>query len=171
MRYFIGIDPGLSGAISLIDETGKALAVLDMPLMVKGKGSGKVKNCVDPRGLQDLLRGYMVMVLPNKRDEYNEFTCVLETVNSMPGQGVAGVFSLGDTYGAIRATITCLGIPLCSVSPVTWKKHFKIPKEKEVARALAIEMFPEIADRLTRKKDIDRAESLLLALYGLQQER
>ena len=153
----VGIDPGLSGAIGVLESSGKASTVLDMPIMVKGKGTGAVKNCVNPRGLYDLLMRLGSI-------DY----CVLETVNSMPGQGVAGVFSLGDTYGAIRSVIACLGIPLINVPPVTWKKHFKIQKDKEVARSLAIQTFPEIADRLSRKKDIDRAESLLLALWGYQ---
>lgn len=156
MRVILGIDPGLSGAVGILDTSGKALEVLSMPVMVKGKGTGAVKNCVNPRGLYDALKGYDA--------EY----CVLETVNSMPGQGVAGVFSLGDSYGAIRSVIACLGIPLINVAPVTWKKHFKIQKDKEVARALAIQTFPEMSQMMVRKKDIDRAESLLMALWGYQ---
>ena len=153
----IGIDPGLSGAIGVLDSSGKALMVLDMPLMIKGKGTGAVKQCINARGLYDLLKGLD-----------DNATCVLETVNSRPGQGVAGVFSLGDTYGCIRSVIACLGMPLINVAPVTWKKHFKITKDKEVARALAIETFPEMSKQLARKKDIDRAESLLIALWGFK---
>ena len=79
------------------------------------------------------------------------------------------MFNFGDTFGACKAVCACLDMQLQFVSPVTWKKHYKISKEKEVSRALAINLFPEAAHMLSRKMDHNRAEALLIAEYGRTQ--
>lgn len=148
----IGIDPGLSGAIGILSD-GKYLAVEDMPTIAKG--SGVVKNEVDPAGLIQLLRKY------SPGDEY---CCVaLERVNSMPGQGASSVFSLGDSFGCARSSIAACRFETVYITPVQWKKHFKIPSDKEVSRSLAVKMFPEAP--LYLKKHIDRAEALLISRW------
>lgn len=149
LKTFIGVDPGLSGAVAFLHED--SYTVVDIPTMAKG--SGTVKSEIDAQGLYKLLfRG--IHQLP---------AAALERVNAMPGQGVASVFSLGDSFGVCRATLACASIPTTYVTPTEWKRHFKLTSDKEEARALAIKMFP--AAELHLKKHIDRAEALLIAAY------
>lgn len=161
MTYYIGIDPGLSGALSLIDNQGKYKEVRSIPIMANHKSTGRVKNCVNAKALYDIIISW-------KR--FNP-SIWLEHVGARQGDGVCSAFSFGDTFGSIRAVCSCAEIPINLVSPSVWKKYLKIGSDKEVARALAINLFPEACSELSRKKDHDRAEALLLAFFGYQQER
>lgn len=148
----IGIDPGLGGAIGVLRD-GKYVAVEDMPVVAKGVGS--VKSEVDPAGLVALMRRYAPAA--------ESVAVALERVNAMPGQGVSSVFSLGDSFGCARAAVAACRFELTYVAPTQWKKHFKLTSDKEMARALAVRMFPEAP--LNLKKHVDRAEALLLARW------
>jgi crossover junction endodeoxyribonuclease RuvC len=148
----IGVDPGLSGAIGILNE-GRYVDVVDMPIV--SKGSGSVKNEVDPIGLIKILRNYA------PADEY--VMAVLERVNAMPGQGVSSVFSLGDSFGCARSAIAACRFEMTYIAPTQWKKHFKLTSDKEMSRALAIRMFPDAP--LNLKKHSDRAEALLMARW------
>ena len=157
----IGIDPGLSGALALMGNAG-LLALSDIPVMAKGKGSGKVKNEVNAAGLNALLKEWV-------SGHADDVLVVIERVSSMPGQGVASMMSLGDTVGCIRGVVAARGYPVHWVTPQTWKKHYTLTAGKDVdgkelARAKAIQLFPE-AD-LVRKKDHNRAEAVLIARWG-----
>jgi hypothetical protein len=91
---------------------------------------------------------------------------IVEKVNAFPGQGVRSVWSFAQAYGSVLACLACAGVPVQLVSPVVWKKHYNLPgKDKEKARALAIRLFPTL-DGLSRKKDHNRGEAVLLAEYG-----
>jgi crossover junction endodeoxyribonuclease RuvC len=147
-----GIDPGLTGAIGVLRD-GAFLAVEDMPTVVKGVGS--VKYEISPSGLKQLFRKHA--------GEGDEIVAVLERVNSMPGMSASSVFSLGDSFGCARSVVATAGVELTYVTPQTWKKHFKLEKDKELSRALAIRMFPRA--ELHLKKHHDRAESLLMARW------
>lgn len=149
--YYIGIDPGITGAIAVLDSNAKFVTLIDMPVMAKGKGHSKIKNQVNPVALYESLAPYKSSI------------ALLEQVNAMPAQGVSSMFSLGDTFGSIRSVLATLYIPVELVSPQTWKKFYKLPADKEIARAKAIQLFPEAS--LHRKKDSDRAEALLMAKY------
>jgi crossover junction endodeoxyribonuclease RuvC len=124
-----------------------------MPIV--SKGSGSVKNEVDPMGLIKILRSYA------PADEY--VMAVLERVNAMPGQGVSSVFSLGDSFGCARSAIAACRFEMTYIAPTQWKKHFKLTSDKEMSRALAIRMFPDAP--LNLKKHSDRAEALLMARW------
>lgn len=154
---FIGIDPGLSGAIASVDERGELQAVEDMPVMANGKGASKVKNQVNAAALRDILMGL--------KAKTTQCVVGLERISSMPGQGVASMFSMGDSFGSIRAVVACCDIRLEVLSSRTWKNHFKLTADKEQSRAKAIQLFPAAAASLSRIKDHNRAESILLASY------
>lgn len=153
----IGIDPGLTGAIAFNDQ------VFDLPVMAKGKGASRVKGQINTSALYALIEDHT-----NDGFSRLKSKVYLERVSSMPGQGVAGVFSLGDTYGCIRGVCSGMGIPIEIITPQSWKKHFKLGKDKEIVRAKAIELFPYAP--LARKKDHNRAEALLIAKYGHEKE-
>ena len=148
----IGIDPGIYGAVAFL-ENGKYKHVEDMPVMLKGTGA--VKNEVNAGALITILRKY------TPADE--GVLVAIERVNAMPGQGVSSVFSLGDSFGTACASVAACRFEMEYVTPVTWKKHFKLPSDKETCRAAAIKMFPDA--ELHLKKHVDRAEALLMARW------
>lgn len=148
----VGIDPGLDGAVGILRD-GAYLAVEDMPVVTKGAGT--VKREVDPAGLIALLRQHV--------PADSAAAVALERVNARPGQGTSSVFSLGDSFGCARSAVAACRFELVYVVPAQWKKHFKLPSDKEVARALAVRLFPGAPLHL--KKHADRAEALLLARW------
>ena len=151
-KVMIGIDPGLTGAVAYVGSS--IYSVYDIPVMAKGKGAGKVKYQVNPAELARVLR------------QIGKDKVFLERVSSMPGQGVASMFSMGDTFGCIRGVCAAMGYEVEIITPQSWKKHFKLGKDKEVVRAKAIELFPDV--ELPLKKHHNRAEALLIAQYGMQ---
>lgn len=152
----IGNDPGITGAMAALDHGGLR-SVDDLPVMACGKGTGKRKQQLNPAALSALLL--------ERANGLEKVLVVLERVASMPGQGVAGVFSLGDTFGCIRGVVAARGLPLEFVTPQAWKKHFRLTADKEQARAKAIELYPDAP--LSRVKDHGRAEAILIARHGL----
>jgi len=148
LNTYIGIDPGLSGAVAMIDHLG--YRVWDIPIIQKGTGT--VKNEINAAGLMDIIA-----------EADFETVAALERVNAMPGQGVSSVFSLGDSFGCCRAVLACARMPTFYITPTMWKKHYGLTSDKEQARALAVKMFPKA--ELHLKKHIDRAEALLIAAY------
>lgn len=147
---FLGIDPGISGAIALLREDGEYF-VWDMPTILKG--AGNVKYELDAAALY----AKIVEWAPHST------IAALERVNSMPGMSVSTMFSLGDSFGVCRACLASAMVPTHYVLPQAWKKHFGLSKEKEEARALAVKRYPKA--ELHLKKHIDRAEAILIATY------
>lgn len=154
----VGIDPGLTGAIAIL-RSGEYYDLMDMPTIAKG-GSGKVKYEVSPVAITQYLR--------SKITPSDGCAAIIERVNSMPGQGAATVFSLGDSFGTARAVLACFGLPYRDVTPQVWKKHFGLSSDKEQSRALATKLFPSA--ELHLKKYHDRAEALLMARYLWEKE-
>ncbi len=154
--FIVGIDPGLSGAVAIINDATKYQYVFDIPIMQRGKTKGK--NELDCRSL------YLKLEPLTLQEETVVF--YLEQVNSMPGQGVTSMFSMGHTLGGIKGIIASLGFELRMILPQKWKKYFNLNSDKELSRATAIKMFPQMVESLQRKKDADRAEALLIARYG-----
>jgi crossover junction endodeoxyribonuclease RuvC len=154
---YIGIDPGITGAIGLIWPCH--IEVFDLPIMANGKGKAKVKNQINPSELANILTQAKNYYGADKIKVY------LERVSSMPGQGVASMFSMGDTFGCIRGVCAALDLSVEIITPQSWKKYYNLGKDKEIVRAKAIELFPDAP--LGRKKDHNRAEALLIAKYGM----
>lgn len=153
-RLYVGIDPGLTGAIAILDGHGDLVALDDLPVIANGKGSARVTRQLDPAGLAKLLPPYT-----------SGITVALERVAARPGQGVSSVFSLGDSFGCIRGVLAALDMPVEIVTPATWKKHYQLGSDKEQARAKAIQLYPH-AD-LHRVKDHNKAEAALIARWLL----
>jgi crossover junction endodeoxyribonuclease RuvC len=152
----LGIDPGLTGAITLVDDSCHIVSIYDMPVMEKPYGKGKMVNSIE---LSDMIDEMISMA-------GNSLTFHLEQVSSMPGQGVASTFAFGRAFGVVEGVIGCKKQPLVYVSPRTWKKSFGlIGKDKDVARTIAMSLYPASADFFKRKKDIGRVDSLLIAIY------
>ena len=155
-RVTIGIDPGATGAIAILAD-GRCVALHDMPVLPRGAGGMQV----NATALAAILRG----VLHQYQGAFP--VAVLEAVSAMPGNGGTGMFRFGESYGIVIGVLGALAIGVVPASPSVWKKHLHLAgKEKDVARTVAIERYPAIADQLTRKKDIGRADALLIALWA-----
>ena len=150
----IGIDPGISGAISII-ENKKILEVYDTPTMIEGKKNKKQIN-----GAQ------VANIIKERLKSDNEVIVVVEHVNAMPGQGVTSMFNFGQSFGVIKGICAALNLPIYFVRPTKWKKYFNVIKnKKDASRTKVIEAYPEISNKLHRKKDSNRADAILIALY------
>ena len=149
-----GIDPGVSGAISIL-ENKKVLDVFDMPTMIDGKKNKKQVN-----GSQ------VVNIIKERLNIEKEIIVVVEHVNAMPGQGVTSMFNFGQSFGVIKGICAALSIPIYFVRPSKWKKYFNLIKtNKDASRTKVIEAYPGISSKLHRKKDSNRADAILIALY------
>ena len=150
----IGIDPGLSGAIAILEDK-KVFSVSDMPVMAEGK---KNKRQLNSAQLVNIIRENIVGA--------HEIAVIVEQVNAMPGQGVTSMFNFGQTFGAIKGVCAALGLPIFFVRPSKWKKHFElINSSKDSSRTKAIEMYPSLSDDLARKKDVNKSDAILIARY------
>ena len=150
----IGIDPGISGAISIV-ENKKILDVYDTPTMIDGKKNKKQINSAQ-----------VTNIIRERLKDGKEVIVVVEHVNAMPGQGVTSMFNFGQSFGVIKGICAALGLPIYFVRPTKWKKHFNLIKtNKDASRTKVIEAYPEISSKLHRKKDSNRADAILIALY------
>lgn len=157
----IGIDPGLTGSVAFIDH--RSVVIEDMPTVATG-GKGMVKRKVDPRGLCDLIRRH---VPPGMTAE-----AVVEAVHTVPGQrnSPQSQGSLMHSAGVIEAVLVLLRMPPVYVQPQTWKRHYGLGADKKRALDVARGLFPAAAHLLTRAKDHNRAEGLLIAHYGRKEQ-
>tara|TARA_Y100000590_G_scaffold20393_1_gene23788 strand:- start:1046 stop:1525 length:480 start_codon:yes stop_codon:yes gene_type:complete len=149
-----GVDPGVSGAISVLDGK-KVLGIYDMPTMIDGKKNKKQVN-----GAQ------VTNIIKERLNEKKEIVVVVEHVNAMPGQGVTSMFNFGQSFGVIKGVCSALSLPIHFVRPTKWKKHFNLIKtNKDASRTKVIEVYPEISNQLSRKKDSNKADAILIARY------
>ena len=154
--YIIGIDPGISGAVCFFKD-GKIIDVIDMPSMSEGKKNKKQVN-----GNQ-LFNEINFRLNEISKDE----TCVVvEHVTAMPGQGVTSMFNFGQSFGVIKGICSAMQLPIHFVRPTKWKKYFNlINSSKDASRSRAIEIFPKVSEKLKRKKDINKADAILISSY------
>ena len=149
-----GIDPGVSGAISIL-ENKKVIEIFDMPTMIDGK-----KNKRQVNGAQ------VTNIIKDKLNEKAEIIIVVEQVNAMPGQGVTSMFNFGQSFGVIKGICSALSLPIYFVRPTKWKKHFNLIKtNKDASRTKVIQIYPKISSQLSKKKDSNKADAILIARY------
>ena len=154
MNLFLGIDPGLAGAIALVNDNGRFAVVEDMP--TTRRGNGRVKHEVDAGGIAHLLRPHAAEVTFG----------IVELVGARPGQGVASMFSLGHSFGVATSVLACMGIAYELLSSTKWKRLAELPADKALVLAAARRLWPEAP--LTRVKDHGRAEALYLAQLAMR---
>ena len=153
MRIF-GIDPGLAGAIAILEDN-KVLNIFDMPVMAEGK---KNKRQLNSAQLVNIIRGNTV--------PEDEVVVIVEQVNAMPGQGVTSMFNFGQTFGAIKGVCAALNLPIFFVRPSKWKKYFElINASKDSSRTKVIEMYPSLSNQLSKKKDVNKSDAILIARF------
>ena len=152
----IGIDPGISGSICFLED-GKILEVVEMPTMTDGK---KNKRQVNGAQIYNELLDRI-----NLNDRQN-IRVVIEQVSAMPGQGVTSMFNFGQSFGILKGICSAMQLPMYFVRPAKWKKYFGlINSEKDASRTKAIEMFPYFSSQLSKKKDSNKADAILIASF------
>ena len=152
----IGIDPGISGAICFMED-GKITDVIEMPSMAEGKKNKKQVNS-----------SQIFNEISSKIKNYNnsEVKVVIEHVTAMPGQGVTSMFNFGQSFGVIKGICSAMQLSMFFIRPAKWKKYFGLIKtEKDASRTKVIEIFPYISSELSRKKDSNKADAVLIASF------
>ena len=152
----IGIDPGLSGAISFFIN-GSVSEVIEMPVMAEGKKNKKQINGPQVYNeIQSRIKNY----------EKKEIFVVIEQVSAMPGQGVTSMFNFGQSFGVLKGICSAMQLSMFFIRPAKWKKYFGLIKtEKDASRTKVIEIFPYISSELSRKKDSNKADAVLIASF------
>jgi len=158
MRLVLGIDPGKSGGLSVIDENLNLIATYPMPTV---KVSGKDKVC--PSGLKAIFESHQIDL------------AVIEKVGARPGQGVVSMFSFGDLYGVVRALAEVFSDKLIYVTPQEWKGYqYLIGLSKEQTAEIAFNVFKADGIYGKPRKDGTRtvrdgiSDSLMIAKYGIR---
>ena len=152
----IGIDPGISGSICFFED-GVIKDVIEMPTMTDGKKNKKQVN--GSQVFNEILER-------TKKIEKKNIKVVIEQVSAMPGQGVTSMFNFGQSFGILKGICSAMQLPVYFVRPAKWKKYFNlINSEKDASRTRAIEIFPYFSTQLSRKKDSNKADAILIASF------
>lgn len=163
VKVFAGADPGLTGAVVLYAPDQGRVCVLDIPTRhIAGAAKARVKREADPAALDAKTRGALAGIGGALE------AVMLERVGSRPRQGAATTFSLGDSFGVIRAVLEALAPDPEKVQysiPAVWKRSVGLEPgaNKQDSVAMACQLCPAMVEHLRRKKDHDRAEAFLLA--------
>ena len=151
----IAIDPGISGSICFFED-GKILEVLEMPTMIEGKKSKRQVN-----GAQIYNE-----ILKRIDGSEKQIRVIIEQVSAMPGQGVTSMFNFGQSYGILKGICSAMQLPMFFVRPAKWKRYFNlINSQKDASRTRAIEIFPYFSSQLSKKKDSNKADAILIASF------
>ena len=152
----IGIDPGISGAICFF-ENGEIKDIIEMPNMADGKKNKRQIN--GPQIFNEI--SVRIKGIPKK-----DVLVVMEQVSAMPGQGVTSMFNFGQSFGVIKGVCSAMQLSMHFVRPMKWKKYYSLIKcEKDASRTKVIEIFPYISSKLSRKKDSNKADAILIASF------
>ena len=152
----IGIDPGISGAICFFEE-GQVKEIIDIPTMAEGK-----KNKRQINGPQI----YNEISLRINKLKKKDIVVAIEQISAMPGQGVTSMFNFGQSFGVLKGICSAMQLSMHFVRPAKWKKYFGLIKtEKDASRTKVIEIFPYISAQLSKKKDSNKADAVLIASF------
>ena len=152
----IGIDPGISGSICFFQD-GVINDVIEMPTMTEGK---KNKKQVNGSQIFNEIKERV------KKIDNRDIKVVIEQVSAMPGQGVTSMFNFGQSFGILKGICSSMQLPMYFVRPTKWKKYFNlINSQKDASRTKAIQIFPYFSSQLSRKKDSNKADAILIASF------
>ncbi|AQH00222.1 hypothetical protein A9R05_07430 [Burkholderia sp. KK1] len=154
-----GIDPGLTGAVAFVDHNGLR-AVFDIPTKPIADVGPKalVKRQCDGRVLGEMLRQH------HAADE--SALVVIEDVQAIGGSAIQTMGSMMHTKGLIEGVCAAKGYDVAFVRPQTWKRFFGLTADKAKCLEIARSLFG--AEYISRQKDHNRAEAMLIARYGMR---
>lgn len=144
VHCILGVDPGLKGAVAFYFPSHNRVSVEDMPV---------VAGRIDPHALLASI------------EQLRPTHAVVEAVATRPGQGISSAFNFGEGCGVVRGIIAAARVPVVFVTPTSWKRHFRLSKDKDESRKRAMELFPANASNFARAKDDGRAEAALIARW------
>lgn len=147
----LGIDPGLHGALVLINSEARKLACAAMPTRKEKRSGGKYKTFVDEDRLLQLIR------------LWDPDISWLEDVFSKRGDGHVGAFSFGEGKGILKGVLAGCGVPRRYVSPQKWKADLHVSTEPELITARCNELFPG-CERLLKSEG--KREAAMIALWA-----
>lgn len=150
MSRILGCDPGLGGALALIDTESWTIAITDMPVEIGKAGRKGVSATLTAQAFAAADADYTF----------------IEDVWSSPQAGVASSFSFGRSLGVVLGAAAAKSA-LTLTRPTTWKAALQVPRDKNQARARAMALFPAAAKLFARVKDDGRAEASLIGFHGL----
>jgi Holliday junction resolvasome RuvABC endonuclease subunit len=153
VRYIGGIDPGLTGALAVLDLEDYRLHLWDTPVVLVKTGTTTRKK-PNPEAFTDAFRHFPL--------DY----CTIENVHSTPNDGHVGAFTFGKVTGIAIGIAHGLDIPLAQVSPAKWKMQMLVPAHKDASKNRASALFPYCAPMWARAMDHGRAEAAVIALYS-----
>ena len=152
----IGIDPGISGSLCFFED-GKIIDVIEMPVMAEGKKNKRQIN--GPQTYNEILKRI-------NKFQKKDIIVVIEQVSAMPGQGVTSMFNFGQSFGVLKGICSAMQLSMFFIRPAKWKKYFGLIKsQKDASRTKVIEIFPYISSELSRKKDSNKADAVLIASF------
>jgi len=147
---YIGIDTGVAnGALGAIDHNGEYIDSF----------------MIDHKDKHILALVFKSRILSLVDPKIGAEIC-MEQVHAMPKQGISSTWNFARAVGVISAVCELTNYPFSLVSPQKWKGYFGLTADKNEALDLARKLFP--AAKLKLKKDINRAEALLIAEYWRQ---
>jgi len=160
--FIIGIDPGASGALALLDTVDDALLdVHDMPIL-KLKIGATESSQVAVGKLETVLRKFL---------SHGALHVYCEQVGPTPGKGAVQMFRFGENFGVLKGVIHMLGCPATFIPPAEWKRITRTPRDKDGARIRASQVFPLWAPAFSKGVHDGRAEAAMIALYGARHYR
>ena len=143
-RFFLGVDPGLSGGFGLVPQWGDPSAAIAF------------KQQQTERDIADFFETWADSII----------FAMIEKVHSMPKQGVASSFKFGMSYGFLRGLLIGFKIPFEEVTPQRWQKRLQCftHGDKRISKARAQQMWPEL--KITHST----ADALLISEYCRQEK-
>ncbi len=136
---YLGLDPGKSGAITVLAASGKILGCYSFAKET-------------PHDIVDYLEALT---------ESYSITALVENVHSSPQMGVVSAFSFGFNTGVVEGILTALRIPFSKVRPMIWQKAMNCLTKgnKNITKQRAQQLFP--SEKVTHAI----ADSLIIAEY------
>lgn len=153
----LGLDPGVQGAFALLGDDGVILPD-DLPVHLAQHGQRAIKRHeLDLHSLRLVLQQHVIT------------HAYVERVTARPGQGVTGVFRFGEAFGLLTGLLVGLSVPLTFIAPKIWQRAHGVGPSPDAARQRAVQLYPQVALQLARKRDCNRADALLIADYSRRQ--
>jgi len=170
--FVLGIDPGITGALAVVDHAnGELVYVSDVPVEVAP--SGKKRICAHELAIEcvSIVEGLEEHVLLSGASEMPQklLAVNVEYVHATPQMGVTSAFNFGETAGVIRGVLSALNMSVTYVNPVAWKREQNLLRtEKDAARLKVLDLYPQHHKRFDLKKHGGRADAVLIARHGFK---
>jgi len=180
MIVFMGLDPGVTGAICSVSSDGSKMTISDFPLegdSTKGRTKGTGKK-IQAQGISNIIK----TIADYNNVKIKDIKCYIEKSQAMVGDGGVSGFNYGVNYGILFAVLSMSGVTFSEITPRKWKTEFGllnnkklgIIKDKADSVYMAAEIFPSRKDFFMRESkraklgyvlNHGRSDAMLIAEY------